>query len=196
MRLILDSILARVLDQQRFAEAKNGALATICGAGGITLLSAYSTRHSSASPGLSSYYLLSSSLLFLALVVALWSFLPRFHNKAVTKVGLKPGNVVYFSDIRLFDEDTYLETVRAAMGTDNVVVTKLDLDIANQIIVNSQIAYRKHTLFRIAGVILFIGALPIIASTSIEFTTELKNVGAVTSKAVVPLPAGCLAKCP
>jgi hypothetical protein len=170
MRQLLESILTRILDQQKFAEAKNAALATISGAGSVALISAFSIRHASAAPALSAFYLLASASLFATLTVAVWSFFPQLQNK-VRPISrdihsLQEVNLIYFGDIKDLSEEEYLNNIKQ---TDvSFEPGKIEKDLVNQIIVNSIITSKKLAMFRVAWILLACSVACLLVINSIE----------------------------
>jgi hypothetical protein len=73
MRAILESILTRISEQQKYAEGKNAIIATISGAVAMTLITAFSVRNVSPNPGFSIFYLVASGVLLIGTAVALFS---------------------------------------------------------------------------------------------------------------------------
>ena len=91
---------------------------------------------------------------------SLFSFLPRLGNKVVRKVSLfsknkkrkaKASNLIFFEDIKEYAGDTYIKQVcKKYFGKNKYNATKYQLDLADEIVYNSDIVSRKYKFFKVA----------------------------------------------
>jgi hypothetical protein len=150
---VLTANLARIVDFVKFAEAKNGALATISSG----WLIAIATLLSSGRPvpiSLKSAMLYATPFLVIAGILAVVSFLPKVNLSSFTRLHStkhKP-NLLFFGDIAALGYDEYEEAVRKRyLAPNNRTITEDYLaDLSVQIAVVSRIAMTKLRLFQCA----------------------------------------------
>ncbi|MDD4649171.1 MAG: DUF5706 domain-containing protein [Desulfoplanes sp.] len=129
----------------KFAEAKNGALLAI--AAGV--VSAMSARLHPSVLTASDLILFFCVILFsLSGLVALFSFFPRLKDFELQNLGdcQVDDNPFYYGDIAKYDADGYLRLLSFRLD-DSVGSTRLHVDLAKQVIVNSKIALLKYRQF-------------------------------------------------
>ncbi len=147
----LQIILSNVNEWLKFAEAKNAVLvaanaATIFGAAQIILgeraLDVYM------------YWYLYLFMLFIAsgAIFALCSFLPQVRLPWLTATGAtyEHDNLIFYGDIAKYNPKDYVVALYNADGQAHVQPSTIDLDYAEQIVVNSRITLRKYEFFRYA----------------------------------------------
>ncbi len=165
------SILQIVNDWLKFAEAKNAVLLAFCGAAItaiITYLSAEETVLNSLRVGL----LISTFLLCISSLICSLSFLPKTDIEHFTWQRGRPNrssqsllkatdNFYFFNNLRKYDSNSLLEAMDKFYFEDKIPkpYKKEDLDLANQITINSEIASTKFSFFRIALWLLILAIL-------------------------------------
>lgn len=148
---LLSSNLNRAIDFVKFAETKNAALLTFSSAWIIAIVNfLFSRKELSRSQFF--FALVVFSLFFMAVLLAVISFLPRTDLKGFftrwSKVSKHP-NLIFFGDLQHLSLESastkllerYLPADRRGVS-DNFIQ-----DISIQIVVNSRIASRKFELF-------------------------------------------------
>ncbi|KAB0682047.1 Pycsar system effector family protein [Aureimonas leprariae] len=164
---LLSTHHGRMIDFVKFAETKNAALLTFCSVwiGAIIGL----LRAPDKLPmNYDKAFLAVLPILFVAALLTLRSFLPRFlhHHHHSDEDGSK--NLLYFGDIASLKTDQYIHRIRERYyPPDGSSCTERYLDdLAVQVSVQSQIALRKFKTFTRAGCLVLaafaILALPII----------------------------------
>lgn len=155
---LLAGSFARALEMQRYAEAKNVALLTFSSAGAVliaTLIAATSVPDPLKIAGsVTSLCLWASSL------ISVWSLLPRFRSTTNTDPTASQ-NLLHFDNLRHLDTKSASDLLAARYRAPTGELTEhYSNDLAQQIIVNSQIARRKFVLsdwsatLVVAGIIL------------------------------------------
>lgn len=140
-------ILEQVNGWLKFAEAKNGVLITLNGAGVWGMLEFIQ----SASP--TGFFLLYSWIfvLFMALsaILTLLSFLPVLKAEWLQPVGdqRSESNLLFFGHIAEHTPEELLEALDISTRED---LNSINRDYAEQAIINSQIALRKYNLFHLS----------------------------------------------
>lgn len=128
------------------------------------------------------------SLLFISLLICFLSFLPKIDIEHFVWLKSKPSkkskfilkdtdNFYFFNDLKKYQPDTLLNSMNR-LYFDNQVQTpyrKEDLDIANQIIINSEITSIKLMLFRIALWHLICSIITILFSLLISILLHSKS---------------------
>jgi Family of unknown function (DUF5706) len=173
-KLIL--IFQLVNDWLKFAEAKNAILFAFLGAG-ITAIVTYLSAAANAPKLLQIALLISMSLLFIGAIVCAISFLPKTDIERILWLRGKPSrknarllkdtdSFYFFGDIEKYSNSELLASINRLYFDDKFKVPfkKEDLDIANQIIVNSQIASRKFRFFVVSFWFLIFAIIPISVS--------------------------------
>lgn len=146
----LKDIFSNVNDWLKFAEAKNAALVGFnAGAvfGAIALLDDQGTSRVVMRSHLFWFCLLNT----VALMIGLWSFLPKTGAELWCRVRARlSGNVVYYGHIYSFKEDEYLSKVESLVQGLTYPGESLNRAYADQIIANARIAIRKYRYFVVA----------------------------------------------
>lgn len=155
----LTKIFQIINDWLKFAEAKNAVLLTFSSAGitsVITYLSAASNPPNSLKIGL----ILTASFLCISSLICSISFLPKTSIEYVLWLQSKPSkasaknlkdtdNLYFFGDLKKYTALELLNTMNNAYFTPPITqpYKKEYLDIANQIVINSQITMLKFQFF-------------------------------------------------
>jgi hypothetical protein len=158
----LKDIFSIVNDWLKFAEAKHGGVIAFNGAAIAMLCSVLFEKNPAGSHHLWIYLYLASAVFFtIAVICSLYSFLPLLNNKEIDrKKTPDTPNSIFFGHIRFFTSDPYLALLYGKInGTTPAATswTEFDKDYANQITVNSKIAYRKFVLFRTSARLTLLG---------------------------------------
>nr|WP_297938327.1 Pycsar system effector family protein [uncultured Lachnoclostridium sp.] len=149
---LLKDTLVRVNSWLTFAETKNAAL---LGFNVALIAFAYKLKVDKESK------LLLSIVFVVCLGIVLLAFLslcPKLLKYRPPKTRLtdsdkQKSNLLFFGDIKRFTECDYVKEVYKRYLDKEIrmnEISRLELDIAQEIIVNAYIAYRKYELFRIA----------------------------------------------
>lgn len=169
------SILQIINDWLKFAEAKNAVLLAFCGAG-ITTIVTYVNIATNIPNSLRTGLLISISLLCFSSLICSISFLPKTDIEHFVWLRKKPArqsksslkdsdNFYFFNNLKKYDPTDLLDSMNRLYFEDKVQkpYRKEDLDVANQITINSDIASIKFMFFRIAlwSLILSILVVPI-----------------------------------
>lgn len=157
-KLIL--IFQIVSDWLKYAETKNSILLAFSGAAITAIITYIATAKLSFDIQVSLFITLF--LLFISSIVTSFSFLPKTDLEQIQWLKSKPSNknnihlketdnFYYFQDLRKYKAYELIESLNKLYF--NSKITNLDtkeyIDIANQIIVNSEIAFMK---FKLSGV--------------------------------------------
>lgn len=148
-----------VIDWVKYAEAKNAVLLGFCGAG-ITAIITYLSTASKILNSLSIALPISLlNLCFCALFCAI-SFLPRINLEHLIWLRGKPSisrkrvssnldNLYYYGHLLKYKDEELLEAFNQLYFVNkiNKPYNKEYLDLANQIIINSEIAFLKFKMF-------------------------------------------------
>jgi hypothetical protein len=164
-------ILVLVNEWLRFAEAKNAAL--VVATSGIALAVAKFSPSLDAKG--SEFWLCTAGLGFVysSGIASLFSFTPKIQflwslsNHQISN----DDNFFFFGDIADYSASDYIRALYTGAGLQNQG-SKLELDLAGQIIINSRIALQKFICARWSTSLLLIGTICIAASGSIHL---LKN---------------------
>ena len=153
------SIFQIVNDWLKFAEAKNAVLLAFSGTG-ITVIVTYLSAASNVLNSLQQGSLISMSLLCISALISSLSFLPKTDLERIvwliskpsrrSKLGLKDSdNFYFFNDLKKYQPVELLSSMNRLYFDDQVELPykKEDLDLASQIIVNSEIASIKFKFF-------------------------------------------------
>jgi hypothetical protein len=169
----LSASLARIIDQVKFAETKNGALIAFNTAWTVAIANLLS-RVDGPPAGYENVLRYAATLFLLSAFVALLSFLPRRKLDLFYPKRDRPGrdyNLIFFGDIVRCDISEVGDLMAARyLPKGNASASPEYLaDLSNQICVNSHIASRKFTLFLRAAALAFLGmglvAYPAMRST-------------------------------
>lgn len=137
--------LERVNSWLSFAETKNAALIA-ANIGLLGFVYNFCDKH----PIISAIAL---AILTGATIISLLSFFPIFNNiKSETKYNKNDDlNLIFFRDIAKFDDaDEYIEIVNNKYFNKRPNTSKLEKDLALEIIVNSKITVIKYEIFALA----------------------------------------------
>lgn len=158
----LISILELVNNWLKFAEAKNVILLSLSGII-ITVVSTYIKTTVNISISIYIGFIIVVSLLFISLLICFLSFLPKIDIEYFIWLKAKPSRkskiivkdtdkFYFFNDLKKYQPDTLLDSMNRLYFDNQVQIPyrKEDLDIANQIIINSQITSTKLMFFIIA----------------------------------------------
>ena len=167
----LKFIFANVNDWLKYAEAKNAALTSIIGAFIFGIISSWNKIPLLMHPVLK-YYVLP--LFIICLIICVWSFVPKLNYKNILDKVIKNQkskktedknegnnlekllenkNLIYYGDLRLFNQKILLKRLKIESPTN------IEMDLAQQIIVNSNITWLKYILFKWAGNLFLFGII-------------------------------------
>ena len=180
-------ILDDVGEWLRFAEAKNAALAAMCGltvwgATRVMLLATQSPTSGatwfSAMPIQYWYSLMAFALA--ALTSALISFMPVLKVPAIVprrkKEARSVPNVLYFGDLAPMRRAELAKVLAdLSRGDGETAVTELDHQFAAQIIINSRIALRKYGFFDLSVALLLCALLTPIVALALVILARISN---------------------
>jgi hypothetical protein len=165
---ILASNLARVFDLQKFAEAKNAVLLTLCSAWLIGLLNILANER--IVPWIKTPILISSPWFVLAGLLALYSFRPRnlwfFTDE---KKELENRNLLFFVDIHATGKRDFINEAirRYKPGADHNITQGYIDDICTQTHINAGITNKKFKLFFGGVISFFVGCVSLAICTAI-----------------------------
>lgn len=159
LREKLLTILQRVDEWLKYAEAKNGILLAFSGAG-ITALVTYISASDNLPKSLFWGLLISMILLSLCSLICSLSFLPRTNLEKIVYLRGNPSrnlrqsqkdtdNFYYFGHLLKYKDLELLEKLNK-LYFDNKIQSDFEkehLDIASQIVINSEITWLKFKLF-------------------------------------------------
>ncbi len=158
----LFKIFSNINNWLKYAEAKNGVLLVL---NGSALMGIFSQLK--GTPTIFSTILkwLITPCFGLSLLILLISFLPIYNKFFKRKIELSISklseiNLLFFGDLKSITPEVFLRLFYDSQK--NKLPTsfpKLEIDIANQIVNNSEIASRKFKLFIIAAYIDFFGII-------------------------------------
>lgn len=157
------SILHLINDWLKFAEAKNALLLAFCGAAITAIVTYLSAAPNISSEPLRIGLLFSLFLLCICSVICSLSLLPKTDREYLIWWKKKPSkkfknlqqetdNLYFYDEIRKYSSTDLLDSMNK-LYFDNKLqppYKKEDLDIADQIVINSQIASAKFAFFRVA----------------------------------------------
>ena len=163
--LELADVLDRTNDWLKFAEAKNGALLALQCAVLVGICQAIATKP--VDEGLLPLYLLQGAICILCgITLGIASLLPRLSPPfwITFPKASSPCKILFFGDICSHNAQSYLKEYYACADTSGSY-SKLYLQIAEQIVTNSRIAFIKYKQFNacawllLAAVMTPLGAL-------------------------------------
>jgi pycsar effector protein len=147
----LVATLNRVLDFIKFAETKNGVLATLS-SGWLVAIAGYFGSSKSAAPMLATAAMWATPFIALTAILSILSFFPKINLSSRTRLNSTHHlpNLLYFGDIAQLELDEYEAQVRNRYLSDNtnIVPAQYITDLCIQIAVTSDIAASKFALFR------------------------------------------------
>lgn len=155
----LISILKIVNDWLKYSEAKNAILLAFSGAGATTVVTYLSTKTDTFTP-LYIGLLISIFLFCCSLLICSLSFLPKTNLESILWRKEKPSkkakrilndtdNFYFFNDLKKYHSEGLLCSINRLYFENKITLPfrKEDLDIANQIVVNSEITSTKLSFF-------------------------------------------------
>lgn len=156
----LESVFKNVVDWVKFAEAKNAALIALCGAILSNLFKPLLDGTMPCGFWVRLYVYELVGLTIVSLLLALLSFVPqtRIHWMFGRLTSSSRNNVIFYGEIRNHTADDYLHALSKSVGIEHAEFSDFEKDYANQIVVNSTIAYKKFNFFRI-GIWVVIGGI-------------------------------------
>lgn len=159
-KLIL--IFQLVNDWLKFAETKNAVLLAFSGAA-ITTITTYLSTATNIPTSLRTGLLVAIFFLCLSSLTCSLSFLPKTKAKS-SKSKVKDTDIFYFfGDLKKYEAIELLNSINRLYFENNIPTPykKEDLDIANEITINSKIAATKFDFFRIGVWLLILSILAI-----------------------------------
>ena len=155
----LMTILPMVNDWLKFAEAKNAILLGFSGAG-ITATITYLSAASNIPKSIYAGVLITTFLLCTCTFICSLSFLPKTNLELIVWKRSKPGikskgspndndNLYFFGHLYKYQAPELIEAInRLYLGNVITNIQKKEYtDLANQIVINSEIGYLKYTIF-------------------------------------------------
>lgn len=150
----LDSIFKNVNDWLKFAEQKNAALLLLNGGmvWGVTRVLSMTKKI----PDISYWFnLVAYSLTVISALICIISFLPILQQR-----WFKPeetsgsDNCLYFAHSAKYEAREYLIFLAKKLGYENdkTKFTDFEVDLAKQIVTNSEIAFDKYKRFKLAAI--------------------------------------------
>lgn len=138
----------------KFAEAKNAAIIaynSVILAG----IASYITSNQNIPNLLGSFLIISSCLILISSLIGLISFAPQTKIINYTKKGeiLDSDNLLYWGHLKNYTPLQLLKKLNTSKTSENnndSEFTIIEIDYAQQIIMNSQIADKKYSLFKVA----------------------------------------------
>ena len=156
----LTANLARIIDYIKFAEAKNGALATLSSGWLVAIATQIANKAAMPQP-IATAVTIFTGCVVAAGLLAISSFFPNFSLGKHTRLHSTrhDSNLLYFGDIANLTIDDYELQVRKRYLADdaNMIPDEYMADICVQIAVTSRIAMIKYNRFKWALVSASIG---------------------------------------
>lgn len=150
METKLKFIFENVNGWLKYIETKNAALLTLSSAIVVCLLQSLKSIDNISQP---IYYSIIYFLMIFSIsaIRVLWSFVAQLKKIQNDNTDCYIShNLIFYGDIYKFDAEQYLNRLYEKYTDDKVVPQPLpayEIDLANQIIINSYLAMRKGTLF-------------------------------------------------
>jgi hypothetical protein len=152
---ILSDVMHAMHSQTQFAEAKNAALLTV----NFAIVVGIATLFASDVP-LASQLQLSLIMCAITLggagLLSLASFLPVMSSKAEANRPGSDQNLFFWASIARMSPTSYAQQMLEALGS-QAPAERLELDLANQVVVNARVARRKFRVFYVAAIVTFWG---------------------------------------
>ncbi|OEE42452.1 Pycsar system effector family protein [Vibrio ordalii] len=148
---VLKDTLSKVNDWVKYAEAKNAANIAFCSASIWGIFRVMSSSQNLDSY-IHAYLMMSISLLAIGLCISFISFIPKLNTPWFKVPKREKGeNLLYFGVARKYSAKSYVEELYDGQpeNSDNY---KVDLMYADQIIINSKVAWAKFKQFDFAVV--------------------------------------------
>lgn len=147
----LDSIFGNINDWLKFAEQKNAALLLLNGGiiWGVTRVLDKMTVTSMSSCFIFFAYVLTVA----SALICLTSFLPVLNQKWFKPKEKSPSdNCLYFAHAAKYGANDYLKLLAKKLNYENskTEFTEFEVDLAKQIVTNSEIALDKYNKFKLA----------------------------------------------
>lgn len=157
-----------------FAETKNGALVAFNSGVSIAIINLLTKDTPYSIWFLCCAY--SSLVCFMSsAALSLFSFMPAIRIKFhFPKDHLETDNLYFYEYISKYDNQSYIDCLNKKFVL-NDEIKSLELDLANQIITNSKIAYKKFWLFKKALWLTFAGVVSPILALFVYFLTDTEN---------------------
>jgi hypothetical protein len=158
-------ILTTVNEWLKFAEAKNGALLV---ADTAILFGIFAVLNRPAVQRVFIY--LAVILVIISAISSLVSFIPQlkvFSFTSKKRTG-KKASLVFYGHIAEYDPQSYIEALHAESGTESAVIAPMEVDYAQQIIINSRIAVRKYRCFNVGLYLTVLALLFLLAASLIS----------------------------
>ncbi|MEO0969944.1 MAG: hypothetical protein AAFX80_16840 [Cyanobacteria bacterium J06639_18] len=168
----LQKILEDVHRSQKFAELKNGILLSFSGAG-ITGIIDILTEGNNISEALRFGLSLTAIMLCMSSAICSLSFIPKINVERILWLRTRPSkklkylkdtdNFYYFGHLQKYNSFELLEALNTHYfeGKINPSYKKEYRDIAEQIVINSEITFRKFQIFTYAIYFLILSILVI-----------------------------------
>jgi hypothetical protein len=174
---LLEFILSQIMDQQKYAESKNGALLGLNSAIvlGYLAMIPYTIYDC---PKVVFWYSVSFVLCnCLSIISSLFSFIPILDNSVNQKIKNPDySNVFFFMDLSKLQVNEFLSNILKVILTSNPYSEESLLSqLSNQIIVNSTICKKKHKRFIFSVWFTIFGLLTPIVGLTIFFFWFKKN---------------------
>lgn len=155
----LNKILSNVNDWLKFAEAKNAALVAFNCAAVAGIMQAYPTDK----PELMIFKGIMIALFAISICVSIYTFLPvlsrtfnyQKYDETKFEAEKEKLNCYFFSHHSKINCKQLLSLLHFKTSAQNPVVTNIEMDIADQIINNAEIAMSKFKLFSFAAYLTF-----------------------------------------
>lgn len=142
----LKDIFLNVNEWLKFAETKHAALIALNGAALFGLVSSFSNIKEYKGVG---FVIVTGLLLFgISILSSFFSFFPKSLNTIKYTDSPRFPNLFFWGHTSNLDSQRFLQELNAI--DPNYRPTKFEQDLINQIIVNSQIAYKKYFFFKIS----------------------------------------------
>jgi hypothetical protein len=173
----LKAIFTNVNDWLKFAETKNAALIAANAAVSFASFSILVQNWSKLDTRLCWYLI---SLIICALssaTIALLAIIPRT-SLLISISKEKPNdvtdNLLFYGDIAKYKPAEFVKALKRRFGETDTLLSGLESDYGQQIVINSQIAFRKHTLFRFSAWLTISAIITPLIAGIIFFVTERK----------------------
>jgi hypothetical protein len=147
----LTANLARITDFIKFAETKNGALATLCSAWLVAIVTYIGASKPIPQP-IATSIVWAAPFVVVAGATAILSFFPNVNLAALTRLNSTrhDTNLLFFGDIAKIDLDEFEKQVHARYlsDLDHEIPSEYLSDLCIQIAVTSRIAATKFNRFK------------------------------------------------
>ena len=161
----LKYIFSNINEWLKFAEAKHAGLIILNSAIIIGILSSYNNiQHCLLKPSI----LIGFACFGISMFLSIISQFPITQNIIIKKTVVQNPNLYFFGHLSNFEVQDLINQLKTVDS--NFIPNKLDLDLANQILVNSRITLTKFSLFKFASYISALGFGIIGISSLIKIT--------------------------